>query len=354
VRQLLMTARDSRPERRRVNLNQIIARALDLQRISMAAEHVRVEQDLDPDILLVMGDAGQLQQVLMNLMGNSRQAVEQGGKGGTVRLWTKRTADGRALLEVSDDGPGIPDTILSRIFDPFFTTKPAGIGTGLGLAIVLGIVREHGGHVHVTSPSSGGATFALEFPGARAEEPRFPALPATGPAQHEFPLARPSRPLPPSALCVPGLAVQGLAAWAGSRVLIVEDEPTVARLIGDVLEDEGLRVDVILDGREALKRAAREAYDLVICDMKMPELDGQHFYRSLVSSGNPLRKKFLFVTGDVIASHTHEFLERHQLPHVEKPFRVEELSEKVRRVLASTGPPKPLPALSEKANVARK
>jgi signal transduction histidine kinase len=147
VRQLLMTARDSRPERRRVNLNQIIARALDLQRFSMAAEHVRVEQDLDPELPLVMGDAGQLQQVLMNLMGNSRQAVEQGGKGGTVRLRTKRTADGRALLEVSDDGPGIPDTILSRIFDPFFTTKPAGIGTGLGLAIVLGIVREHGGHV---------------------------------------------------------------------------------------------------------------------------------------------------------------------------------------------------------------
>ena len=142
-------------------------------------------------------------------------------------------------------------------------------------------------------------------------------------------------------------------------MLVVEDEPTVARLIGDVLEDQGLRVDVLLDGREALKRAAREVYDLVICDMKMPDLDGQHFYRSLVSTDNPLRKKFLFVTGDVIASHTHEFLERHQVSHVAKPFRVEELSEKVRRVLASASPPDPLAAavdkvLVEKTNVARK
>jgi CheY-like chemotaxis protein len=119
----------------------------------------------------------------------------------------------------------------------------------------------------------------------------------------------------------------------GNRVLVVEDEPTVARLIADVLEDEGFLVDVMLDGREALNQAAREPYDLVICDMKMPGLDGQHFYRSLVRAGNPLRERFLFVTGDIVAAQTREFLERNQLPHVAKPFRVEELTEKVHRVL---------------------
>src|SRR4029077_12475576 len=119
----------------------------------------------------------------------------------------------------------------------------------------------------------------------------------------------------------------------GNRVLVVEDEPTVARLIADVLEDEGFLVDVMLDGREALNHAAREPYDLVICDMKMPGLDGQHFYRSLVRAGNPLRERFLFVTGDIVAAQTREFLERNQLPHVAKPFRVEELTEKVHSVL---------------------
>jgi signal transduction histidine kinase len=351
VRQLLITARDSRPERRRVALNQVIARALDLLRFSLAAERVRIEQDLDADLPPILGDAGQLQQVLMNLIGNSRQAIEQGGKGGTVKLRTRRTSENLVVLEVSDDGPGIPDAILSRIFDPFFTTKPAGIGTGLGLAIVLGIVREHGGQVHVASPPGAGAKFVLEFPIAKTSDLHTPALPATGPganiAGREVARIRKA----PSALARESAP---LRAWAGSRVLVVEDEPTVARLIADVLEDEGLRVDVLLDGREALRRAARENYDLVICDMKMPGIDGQHFYRGLASSGNPLRKKFLFVTGDVIASHTQEFLERHDLPHVAKPFRVEELSDKVRRVLAESSPPEFLPSLAEKTNVARK
>jgi CheY-like chemotaxis protein len=136
-------------------------------------------------------------------------------------------------------------------------------------------------------------------------------------------------------------------------VLVVEDEPTVARLIADVLEDEGMRVDVILDGREALERAARESYDLVICDMKMPGLDGQHFYRSLARNGNPLRDRFLFVTGDVMAAHTREFLKRNNLPHVAKPFRVEELTERVHSVLQTQGQENASAAEVARKNAAR-
>ena len=347
VRQLLMSARESRPERRPVDLNHVVSRALDLQRFSMAAEQVRIEQDLAATLPMVLGDAGQLQQVLMNLIGNSRQAIEQRGKGGVIRLVTRLLGESRVLLEVSDDGPGIPDAILARIFDPFFTTKPAGIGTGLGLAIVLGIVREHGGQVHVSSPPRGGATFTLDFPAARIENTRPAPLPATGPGIGAQAKSR-SRPASRIHVATPK------ALPAARRVMVVEDEPTVARLIADVLEDEGFQVDVLLDGYEALHRAEQEIYDLVICDMKMPNIDGQHFYSSLVESRNPLRKKFLFVTGDVIAAQTHEFLERHQLPHVAKPFRVEELTEKVRLVLADTSPCEPLAATEEKTSVARK
>ena len=127
-----------------------------------------------------------------------------------------------------------------------------------------------------------------------------------------------------------------------NRILVVEDEPTVARLIADVLEDEGFQVDVQLDGREALQQADRESYDLVICDMKMPELNGQHFYQALAQAGNPLSKRFLFVTGDVVAQHTQQFLEHHQLPHVAKPFRMEELKDCVHGLLSRdfSGEPK--------------
>jgi signal transduction histidine kinase/CheY-like chemotaxis protein len=337
LRQLLLSAREARPERKRVALNQVVQRALDLQRFGSASEKIRIELDLDHTLPFVTGDSGQLQQVLMNLIGNARQAIVQAGRAGTIRLRTARNGDRRMVLQVIDDGPGIPQAILARIFDPFFTTKPAGVGTGLGLAIVLSVVREHGGQVSVSSPPDGGSAFTVELPveaesspepGRRFLDPNEQALPV-----HQEAAGRRSRPQPlPHALQLQPAPRSDLR---GTRVLVVEDEPTVARLIADVLEDEGLHVDVLLDGREALDRAGREAFDLVICDMKMPGLDGQHFYQSLARAGNPLQERFLFVTGDVIAQQTQDFLERNRLPHVAKPFRVEELTEKVFSLLDS-------------------
>ncbi len=346
LRQLLLNARETFPERRLVSLNQVVQRAMDLQQFSLAAEKIRVDIDLDPVLPFVHGDPGYLQQVLMNLVGNARQAIEQQGQGGTIRLRTERIGERRVLLEVADNGPGIPQAILARIFDPFFTTKPPGVGTGLGLAIVLSVVREHGGQVHVSSPPQGGAVFQIELPAA-AETARDEV---TG-----SPQAGRKHSLPEAAEMVSrhdGIA-SALDDAKGARVLVVEDEPTVARLIADVLEDEGMHVDVLLDGHEALDRAARQSFDLVICDMKMPGLDGQHFYKSLERSGNSLRKRFLFVTGDILAPQTREFLERNNLPHVAKPFRVEELTEKVRGVLAVTANHRMPPAKAERKNAAR-
>jgi CheY-like chemotaxis protein len=282
----------------------------------------------------------------MNLVGNARQAIEQQGQGGTIRLRTKRIGERRVLLEVSDDGPGIPQSILARIFDPFFTTKPPGVGTGLGLAIVLSVVREHGGQVHVLSPPQGGAVFQIELPAASElarDEALGSPLPVLVNAHSELPK--------PASIENRFRAV--FESGKAPRVLVVEDEPTVARLIADVLEDEGMEVEVLLDGCEALDRAARQSYDLVICDMKMPGLDGQHFYKSLERSGNSLLERFLFVTGDVIAAQTRQFLERNHLPHVAKPFRVEELTEKVHGVLAITAHHLKPPAEAARKNVGR-
>jgi two-component system NtrC family sensor kinase len=345
LRQLLLNARETIPERRLVSLNQIVMRAVELQRFGLAAEKIRVDMDLDPALPLVQGDPGQLQQVLMNLVGNAQQALEEQGHGGIVRLRTRRIGERRVLLEVEDNGPGIPQAIQARIFDPFFTTKPAGVGTGLGLSIVLSVVREHGGQVHVISPPQGGAKFQIEMPSA-SERQQAEALTLVAP---EKKMARQD--------AVPFAGAERRAASFESReaprVLVVEDEPTVARLIADVLEDEGMQVDVLLDGREALDRAARVAYDLVICDMKMPGLDGQHFHKSLQRTKNPLSERFLFVTGDVIAAQTREFLERNRLPHVAKPFRVEELTEKVREVLQLHARQERTPAQGAKKKAAR-
>jgi len=346
LRQVLLNARETLPERRPVSMNQIVQRSVGLQRFSLAAEKIRLETDLDPTLPFVQGDPGHLQQVLINLVNNARQAIEQHGQGGTIRLRTKGTGERRVLLEVADNGPGIPPAILARIFDPFFTTKPAGVGTGLGLAIVLSVVREHGGQVHVTSPPKGGAVFQIELPAA-AEPAQEEALGSSMPGRQEI-LLETSK----DADRKPRLA-SAFQSQKGARILVVEDEPTVARLIADVLEDEGMQVEVLLDGREALDRAARQAFDLVICDIKMPGLDGQHFYKSQERSGNPLRERFLFVTGDIIAAQTREFLERNHLPHVAKPFRVEELTEKVHEVLALAVDHQPPPAEAARKNATR-
>ncbi|HEY6945463.1 MAG TPA: ATP-binding protein, partial [Candidatus Acidoferrum sp.] len=371
LRQLLLNARETIPERRLVSLNQIVMRATELQRFTLAAKKIHVELDLDPTLPFIHGDAGQLQQVLINLLSNARHALEEQSRGGVIRLRTRKSSDRRVLLEVEDNGPGIPQAIQARIFDPFFTTKPAGVGTGLGLSIVLSVVREHGGSVRLQTPPQGGALFQIEIPAATerqqeeglsgAEQQRTESFLREG--KHSFVEEIQLGSAANSRAQLAGEASFSTAQFSGlvnvptspgepgkrARVLVVEDEPTVARLIADVLEDEGMQVDVLLDGREALERVARESYDLVICDMKMPGLDGQHFYRSLPRTGNSLRERFLFVTGDVIAAQTREFLKRNKLPHVAKPFRVEELTEKVHAVLQTHAHAK-----SSAAEVARK
>ena len=253
LRQVLLNARDTQPERRLVSLNQVVMRAMELQRFTLAMEKIHVTLDLDPVLPFVQGDPGHLQQVLLNLVANAQQAIEYQGGGGTIRLRTHRNGQQRVLLEVEDSGPGIPQAILARIFDPFFTTKPPGVGTGLGLSIVLSVVREHGGQIHVVSPAQGGTKFQIEFPAAAETpveaQPVLLDLPA-----RDRPHAAAAGGVPRSRDHTHSRFVSG----KGSRVLIVEDEPTVARLIADVLEDEGIKVDVLLDGREALERADSE------------------------------------------------------------------------------------------------
>ena len=116
---------------------------------------------------------------------------------------------------------------------------------------------------------------------------------------------------------------------------MVEDEPTVAQLIVDVLREEGDQVEAVLDSQEGLARLSRGRYDLVICDLRMPRLDGPTFYEALVRAGSPARNRILFITGDVLAPRTTEFLESHGLPFLVKPFLVEELKLAVNRLLAS-------------------
>jgi two-component system NtrC family sensor kinase len=320
LRQLLVLSRDSPPERRRVSLNELVDRTTELQRLALSGSSLRLIVEKQEGLPLIEGDYGQLQQVLMNLLQNAQQAIENSGTGGTIGVRTGFAGGNRVSLEVWDDGPGVPGSIQARIFDPFFTTKPPGVGTGLGLAIVLGFVRQHGGTVTLLCPPRGGARFVVELA----------VPPAAGLQVEEKGAALAASQLPPPAERGP---LESLPVGKVPRILVVEDEPTVANLIADVLSGEGMRVDVLLDGREAVEQAERESYDLVVCDLKMPGMDGQTFYQRLLQRHNPLHDHVLFITGDIVAQRVQEFLDHHHLPRVAKPFRMEELSGAVHRVL---------------------
>jgi two-component system NtrC family sensor kinase len=323
VKNLLLFSREAKPERRAVNLNEVIERTVALRAYELKIENIAMDLSLDAALPQALADAAQLQQVVLNLIVNAEQAIQQGrghGADGRIRIRTRRLPGDRIAMEISDDGPGVAPEIVSRIFDPFFTTKPVGVGTGLGLSIVYGIVQEHGGEVSVESHPGHGATLNVE-------------LPALSSAAILFTEEEPSA-IPHPVAVVPARR-NGRHPIRRDRILVVEDEPTVLQLIAEVLSEDGHRVDMLLDSRQALGRLKKNNYDLVICDLRMPHLDGAGLYRQMVSDRNPLQHRLLFVTGDTMSPRTLEFLNACGLPYLAKPFLVEELKEAVRSALAA-------------------
>jgi CheY-like chemotaxis protein len=241
-----------------------------------------------PDI-----DPNQIQQVFVNLINNAAQAIASTGRPGRVLVRARRWLDGVAI-DVIDDGPGMPEALAAQVFEPFFTTKPEGEGTGLGLSISQGIVREHGGRIMLSTEEGRGSTFTVQLPLAtRAPAP----TPATG-------AGAPTKRL---------------------RVLVVDDEPHILHYMHATLDAWGHVPVVARNGREALELADREAFDLVISDLRMPELGGREFYEELARRHPALAARLVFSTGDTVRGDTLAFLESLDRPYLHKPFSLAEL-----------------------------
>ena len=307
VRNLLTFARKRQSTRAMIDLNQVVSETLSLRADEHKLTNVNVVTALASGLPQVFADAHQIQQVLLNLVINAEQAMLSAhGRGSLViRTW-HNVEDEAVALEVGDDGPGVPVEMQTKIFDPFFTTKEVGKGTGLGLTVAYAIVQEHGGHIRVESQPARGASFVVE-------------LPVSGTGGPPKPLRQPS----PS-----------MEAVRGASVLLVEDERALATAVMDALRDAGLQVDYAEDGEEALSHVRQKTYDAIICDLKMPRVDGMTLYRAIAAATPALARRIIFVTGDVAGTDAERFLEDSGCRWLAKPFRLADLLRAVREALA--------------------
>jgi two-component system NtrC family sensor kinase len=293
VRNFLTLSRQHPTERVAVDLNALITHTLELLEPALRVDSIAVALCLDTDLPSIQADMDQIRQVLVNLITNAYQALREVKAPRQVTLTTRcDAARTRVTLEVVDLGPGIPPAIWTRIFEPFFTTKPPGVGTGLGLSLCQGIIAGHGGTIRVTSQPGQGTTFQVELPVGVVPEPTPPPLDRDDA----------SPPVP------------------SSTILLVDDEPGMASALARLLRRDGHTVETTANGRLALAMLQERAYDLILSDLRMPELDGPGLYRALEVHYPHLCQRFILLTGDTLSPEVFAFVAESGVPRLTKPF----------------------------------
>jgi PAS domain S-box-containing protein len=315
VRQLLAFSRRQVLEPRVLDLNAVV-KGLEKMLRRLIGEDVELRTTLEPGLGRVKADPGQVEQVLMNLATNARDAMPQGGR---LSIETRNAevdagaAQGRAplapgpyaLLEVADTGMGMSPEVRERIFEPFFTTKEPGKGTGLGLATVYGIVKQSGGYIYVRSEPGQGSVFEIYLPRVAGE--------AAGEAR---------------------AGERASPAPGGSEtVLVVEDEEAVRRMMAQVLRGQGYRVLEAGGGEAALQAAARHAgpLHLLVTDVVMPGMNGRQLAEQLAAQRPGVR--VLYVSGYAEGIIEERGVLAPQVAFLRKPFTSEGLAARVRQVL---------------------
>lgn len=317
TRQLLGFSRQSLLQPQVVDLNSLVTESGKMLR-RLIGEDILYTMVLDPDLRQVKVDPGLLDQAMMNLAVNARDAMPQGGKltveTGNVQFSDEDVAvrpnckaGQHVMLAMSDTGIGMPPEVAARIFEPFYTTKEVGKGTGLGLAMVFGIVQQSGGSIEVTSEPGRGTTFKIYLPAVSDQVTKTEDL------DTQF------------------------SSRGTETILLVEDDEGVRGLALRCLKKQGYQVLTAMDGRDALRVMKSHAgpLDLVLTDVVMPKLGGPELVRQLKTGSPDL--KVIYMSG-----YTDDAVVRHglieaEVGFIQKPYTPQELSHKVRQILDRTG-----------------
>jgi CheY-like chemotaxis protein len=242
----------------------------------------------------------EIQQIVLNLILNAEHAMRAAHNGGHLALRTG-LLDSNVIVDVRDDGPGIPAKQAGRVFEPFFSTKGVGEGTGLGLSIALGIAEAHGGMLALV-PTPSGACFRLTIPAAR--------------------LTDISRSAPDDVPISP------------RRALVADDEPAVRALFQRMLMRRGFTVDLAVDGDGALALMDTHRYDLAFCDVRLPQMGGFALYARVKDRHDDVARGFIFVASDQLDSDSQALIDHGRIPVMSKPFSPERLDDLLTQLLA--------------------
>jgi two-component system NtrC family sensor kinase len=294
VRSFLAIARRHKTEKRAVPVTPLLDDSLRLVNYALQSNGIVVERDYDGPVPDAFVDRDQVQTVVVNLLVNAVQALEEVEGPRTIRISAR--VDGGVRVVVADSGPGIAADIAHRIFDPFFTTKPQGVGTGIGLSISRGLAEAQGGQLLLLAEPGEGAAFELILPLADAG--------AAGVAAAD------------------GAESSSVPARGGPRrAIVIDDEPDIAALLAESLQRAGYRCDVATSGREAQAlMSAHSGYAAVLCDLRMPDIDGPALFRWMETHHPALAERTVFVTGAALGPATGRFLAENSRPVLEKPF----------------------------------
>ncbi|WP_456433392.1 hybrid sensor histidine kinase/response regulator [Thermosulfuriphilus sp.] len=315
VRQLLAFSRRRMLEFEILDLNQVV-RELAGMLSRIIGETIELRLDLAQDLPSVYADRSALEQIILNLCVNARDAMPEGGRLTIETTCSPLSLEGNfgqkkatryVLLRIVDTGVGIPKEIQERIFEPFFTTKDPGKGTGLGLSMVYGLVEQHRGQIRLKSELGLGSTFEIYLPAY--EGPRLFSAPRN---TYSSPVLE-------------QLRGQGL-------ILVVEDEAALRNLIEEALAEKGYQVVLATSGKEALEYLARRKVDLIVSDVVMPEIGGRRLYEILRARGD--KTPFLFISGYSLSQLDSQFLSREDIVFLAKPFRLRTFLTTVKEILS--------------------
>jgi PAS domain S-box-containing protein len=302
VRQLLAFARNTKPAREMVNINDILSSTLRLREYQLEIANIKVITNLAIDLPDIVADAGQLQQVFLNIILNAEAEMKLAHGRGTLVVKTERVDDA-IRISFKDNGRGIPKENIDKIFDPFFTTKKAGEGTGLGLSVCHGIITEHNGKIYAQSQQGKSATFIVELP--ITIEARQIEMPSA--ARQEIRQVRARK----------------------SDILVVDDETPVLKFVERLLTNKGHHVDIVDNGKDAIECFTSKSYDLILMDVLMPDMSGIELYNKFQQMDKSAGSRLLIMTGDVLGTTNRAIISQIGAPCIEKPFDPDVLVAKI-------------------------